>query len=290
MVALDTLPAEPVPTDEHGPERPALPRDKIKIGASNRLRRERLQLIGQLAGGVVHDINNLLTAIVLNSDALNELATDAKLGALAETTRMSAERASELTRQLLAFMRDQRIPPRLTDVNAAIGKLELLLRRTLGELIELRVFTEADPALVMVDPAQFDMALLNLAINARDAMPGGGRLTIRACNVRARATAAIQGGRDATGKCVLIEVADSGRGMPADILARVREPFFTTKPAGRGIGLGLANVQAFVAAAGGSIDIASRPKVGTTVALTLPAAAAARPSRQHRRRGLTRRL
>lgn len=275
MLPLDTLPAEPVRTDDLDPRRCAAPRETIKARASDRWRRRRLELIGQLAGGVVHDINNLLTAVVLNSDALNKFATDANLRALAETTRMSAERAGELTRQLLAFMRDQRVPPRPTDVNIAIGKLDLLLRRTLGERIELKITTEAQPALAMVDPTRFDMALLNLAVNARDAMPKGGRLAIRTCNVRARLPMANRSGVGSISDSILIAVADSGSGMPAEITRRVLEPFFTTKPAGRGTGLGLASVHAFAIAAGGRIDINSRPNVGTTVALTLPVAAAA---------------
>jgi CheY-like chemotaxis protein len=228
------------------------------------IRSHKLEMVGHLTGGVAHDINNLLTAILLNSDVLAARVGDKALSALAETTRMSAERAGDLTRQLLAFVREQRPPRRLTDVNASLRTLSPLLQRTIGEHINLTVETDAQPAPVQVDPARLETAILNLAVNARDAMPRGGRLLIR--------TRRMRGPGDA--HWMVIAVADTGVGMPPDVVARVLEPFFTTKPEGCGTGLGLSLVHTLAREAGGRLRIVSRPGAGTAVTLLLPAAPA----------------
>lgn len=236
---------------------------KSAIGNSIR-RTERLEVVGRLTGGVAHDINNLLTAILLNSDVLAARVADRQLSEIAETTRMSAERVGDLTRRLLGFVGDQPAPSRLTDVNETVGALARLLGRTLGEHVELRVAAEAASPWVMVDPARLETAILNLAVNARDAMPRGGHLAIRTWNEHRRSGAT----------WATIAVTDDGDGMTADVLARAREPFFTTKPEGKGTGLGLSIVQALASEAGGRLRIESRPGVRTTVTLALPVVAA----------------
>lgn len=243
----------------------ALANDVLNTGATHRS--DRLEMMGRLTGGVAHDINNLLTAILLNSDVLVARVADRQLSELAETTRMSAERAGDLTRRLLGFVGDRDASPRLTDVNAAIGALGRLLGRTLGEHIEVRLETEATSPWVLVDPARLETAILNLAVNARDAMPRGGHLVIRTRNDHGR-------GRNAAGDWVTISVIDDGTGMTPDVLARAREPFFTTKADGRGTGLGLSIVQTLARESGGRLRIESRPGIRTAVALMLPGAAA----------------
>jgi CheY-like chemotaxis protein len=224
-------------------------------------RRQKFESIGRLAGGVAHDINNLLTAIILNSDVLAEQLAGAKLGALAETTRMSAERAGDLTRHLLAFVRGQQLPPRPTDVNAAIAALAPMLPRLLGGHMRVAIEPEARPATVMLDPSRFESAILNLALNARDAMAHGGTLTIRAGNRAGE---------------VLVEVCDDGVGMAPAVRERAFEPFFTTKSGGTGLGLNI--VRQFVRQTGGRLGIDARAGSGTTVTLFLPGCAASAPA------------
>jgi CheY-like chemotaxis protein len=230
------------------------------------LRRHKMETIGRLAGGLVHDLNNVLTAIVLNTDMLAERLSEEQLSALAATTRLSAERAGDLTRQLLAFARGKQSPPRATDVNAVINGLAPLLRRTLGEHIELRLAADARHARVLLDAGQFESAILNLALNARDAMPHGGRLEIGTSNVAERPS----------GKMVTVSVSDEGAGMAPAIVRRAAEPFFTTKAEGTGTGLGLGMVQTCVRQAGGAVSIDSHLGRGTTVRLLLPVMAARR--------------
>jgi CheY-like chemotaxis protein len=225
---------------------------------ANRLRRQKLETIGRLAGGAAHDINNLLTAIMLNSDVLADAVLDSRLSMLVESTRMCAERAGDLTRQLLAAIREQGLPPRPTDVNGVVAKLAPLLRRTLGEHIDCQVVTEACAATVMLDPGQLESAVLNLALNARDAMRCGGHLRIRTSN-RAANT-------------IVVSIADDGPGMSPAVAAQALEPFFTTKAGGAGTGLGLSSVRAFVRRTGGRLTIDTRAGAGTTVTLILPIA------------------
>jgi len=234
--------------------------------AADRLRRQRLETVGRLAGGVAHDINNLLTAIVLNSDVLAESIAEVKLRALAQATRMSAERAGDLNWQLLAFVSAQQLPPRPIDVNAAIAALAPLLHRTLGGHIDVQISTDARPATVVLDSGQFESAILNLALNARDAMPWGGRLAIRTSSAVDDAHRAVDGDPG----MVMVAVSDDGSGMTPDVALRALEPFFTTKDVGAGTGLGLSMVQAFARKAGGRLSIDTRAGFGTTVMLLLP--------------------
>ena len=237
---------------------------------------QRLETVGQLTGGIAHDFNNLLTVIQGNLQVLEErpsVATDpAGLQLLAAATRAS-RRAAELTSKMLAFSRRQVLVPTQVDVGAMLGSLADMLRRTLDQRIRIDVTIARDGLTVVADPVQLESALLNIAINARDAMPGGGELHFRAfpCD---RAPASVGGEPDAVAGdadgFVLIAIADTGSGMPEAVKERAFEPFFTTKAAGRGTGLGLSTVYGFVKQSRGAIAIDSAPGAGTTVSLYLP--------------------
>ncbi len=244
---------------------------------------ERLNAIGQLTGGVAHDFNNLLTVILGNSEVLAEqLATDPGLRALAEMTAKAAERGAELTSRLLAFSRRQPLSPRVVDVGRQLDGMNRLLHRTLGAQVEIR--TVHPPGLwpALVDPGQLENAVLNLCLNARDAMPRGGRLTVETANVRLDAGNAARDGDFEPGDYVMVAVSDTGIGMDDATMRRAFEPFFTTKEVGKGSGLGLSMVYGFVKQSNGHVRLYSEPGQGTTVKLYLPRApeaadAAARP-------------
>jgi PAS domain S-box-containing protein len=230
---------------------------------------QKMEAIGQLTGGVAHDFNNLLTAILLNSDVLADRMSDEKLRPLAEATRTAAERGADLTRRLLAFGRRQTLEPRPTDVNGLIVGMEQLMRRTLGEHIAIEIRASADLWPARVDPGQLEAAVVNLALNARDAMPQGGSITIETANVELDEGYA--GMNDVRpGDYVMIAVSDSGTGMAPDVVVRAFEPFFTTKDVGKGTGLGLSMVYGFVKQSGGHARIYSEHGVGTVVRLYLP--------------------
>jgi two-component system cell cycle sensor histidine kinase/response regulator CckA len=227
--------------------------------------RQKMEAIGQLAGGIAHDFNNLLTVIGGNAMLLNmgELSDDAREHV--DQITAAAERASALTRQLLTFSRAREPKLDLVDINAVIGSVEGMLRRLIGENVRIETELADDLAPVRADPVQLEQVLINLALNARDAMPGGGRLRI--------GTAASEEG-------VALEVADDGVGMDDETRERIFEPFFTTKPAGEGTGLGLANVYGIVVQAGGEIHVVSAPGEGTTFTIDLPAADTPKPRRR----------
>ena len=234
---------------------------------------QKMEAVGQLTGGMAHDFNNLLTVILGNGEFLAErLAHDPDLRRMAEATIKAAERGAELTGSLLAFARRQPLAPRDVDVAATVRGLEVILRRTLGENIECRFAFADDVRPALVDPAQLESALLNLVLNARDAMRGGGRLTVETAMARLDESPA-EGNEDvAPGNYVMLAVTDTGTGMTPDILAQVFEPFFTTKEFGQGSGLGLSMVYGFVKQSGGHVKIYSEPGHGTTVRLYLPEA------------------
>jgi two-component system, cell cycle sensor histidine kinase and response regulator CckA len=218
---------------------------------------QKMEAVGRLASGVAHDFNNLVTVISGNlAFAAQTIPKDHPMTEALEEIRAAGERAGSLTRQLLAVSRKQRLEPRVVDLNAALKRLADLLRRLIGEHIEVSIVSGDDPAPVKLDPSQFDHALLNLAVNARDAMPRGGRLTIET--------------REPDQHSVLVIVSDTGEGMDEATRRHVFEPFFTTKPPGRGTGLGLAMVHGFVEQSGGSIDVSSEPSHGTTFTLRFP--------------------
>ncbi len=231
---------------------------------------QKMEAIGQLTGGVAHDFNNLLTAILLNSDVLADRMTDERLRPLAEATRTAAERGADLTRRLLAFGRRQTLQPLPTDVNALVAGMEQLMRRTLGEHIAIGIRTAGDLRPARVDPGQLEAAVVNLAVNARDAMPRGGRITIETANVELDDGYAAMNTDVTPGEYVMVAVGDTGTGMAPEVVARAFEPFFTTKEQGRGTGLGLSMVYGFVKQSGGHVRIYSELGVGTVVRLYLP--------------------
>jgi signal transduction histidine kinase len=246
---------------------------------------QRLENLGQLAGGVAHDFNNLL-AVILNyvSFVSDELAaaTESDWAArlvtaradLAEVTR-AGERAASLTRQLLAFARREVVRPQVLDLDAVVADVEEMLRRTLGEDVELVTSLAGHLWPVLADPGQLEQVLVNLAVNARDAMPGGGTLTIDTSNCTVDADSIAAGSESPVGPNVRLRVSDTGTGMPADVIEHAFEPFFTTKNDGTGTGLGLATVYGILAQNEGHIKIYSRPGMGTTFSIMLPVTAEA---------------
>ncbi len=239
---------------------------------------QKMDAVGQLTGGVAHDFNNLLTIIIGNLDnAKRTLATwkegaQARLGRSVEHALAGAERAAVLTGHLLAFSRRQPLEPKLLDVNRLLTQLSVFLKPTLGEAVQLETVGAAGVWQVEADAAQLETAILNLAVNARDAMPDGGKLTIEAANVLLDEDYCARNAEVRPGQYVQISVTDDGAGMSKDVLARAFEPFFTTKETGQGTGLGLSQVYGFVKQSGGNVKIYSEPGQGTTVHIYLPRA------------------
>ncbi|MDX6668375.1 MAG: hypothetical protein QOK04_1755, partial [Solirubrobacteraceae bacterium] len=233
---------------------------------------ERLESVGQLAGGIAHDFNNLLAVILSYARFLrDELDEGHPLGDDVKEIEWAAERAADLTHQLLIFSRRDKAEPVPLDLNRIVGDTERLLGRTIGEHVELTTTLSAGPCPVLADPGQIEQVLLNLAVNARDAMPDGGQLSIETeCLEFDAAEAKARVGAGA-GRYVRLTVSDTGHGMNAEVAARAFEPFFTTKRVGEGTGLGLASVYGIVTQASGHIDLSSEPGVGTTVTVHLPA-------------------
>ncbi|MBP0495779.1 CHASE3 domain-containing protein [Pararoseomonas indoligenes] len=234
---------------------------------------QKMQAIGQLTGGIAHDFNNLLTVILGNLEFIRaKLSPTPDLQRRVERATWAAQRGAALTGQLLAFARKQPLAPTPIDLAATMPDLVPLLRRTLGEHIDVRYVETAGLWPAMADAAQLESAVLNLALNARDAMPGGGRLTIELANKLLDEEYARRHAEVVSGDYAMVAVSDTGHGMTPDVVARVFEPFFTTKPDGKGTGLGLAMVFGFVKQSGGHIKIYSEPGEGTTVRIYLPRA------------------
>lgn len=244
------------------------------------LESQKIEALGRLTGGIAHDFNNLLTVIIGNSETLMEKAADEESRDLAQLNVSVAAKGADLISRLLAFARRQPLAPRALDVKGLLVGLEPLLRRTINADILLAMELESDLPPVLADPSQLESALLNLVVNARDAMPKGGQVTLRARAAYARASE----GRDASGadtttkSWLEISVADTGEGMTPEVQRRAFDPFFTTKAVGKGTGLGLSTVYGFAAQSEGSVHIASRPGAGTTVRLLLPCACEASAS------------
>ena len=235
-------------------------------------RARRLESVGQLAGGIAHDFNNILGVIMNYAEFVaDELEPGSRAHGDVEEIRRAAERAAALTRQLLIFSRREVVKPEILDLIKLIGELENLLRRALGERIELDVVIDEELWAIEADPGQVEQVLVNLSVNARDAMPDGGRLLIEAENTELDDEYAYMHPDTAPGRYVRLKVSDTGVGMDAETADRVFEPFFTTKP--DGTGLGLATVYGIVTGAGGRIDVYSEPGIGTTVKVHLPATA-----------------
>jgi signal transduction histidine kinase/FixJ family two-component response regulator len=235
---------------------------------------QKMEAVGQLTGGIAHDLNNILTVITGTIEILAEaVAGQPQLVAIAKMIDEAAARGADLTQRLLAFARKQPLQPREVDVNALVIEATNLLRPTLGEHVEVRIVLAGDTARALIDPSQLTNAILNLALNARDAMAEGGQLVIETSYVVLDDSYASIN-RDVTaGNYVMIAVTDSGHGIPASILENVFEPFFTTKEVGKGSGLGLSMVYGFVKQSNGHIKIYSEKDHGTTVRIYLPQAA-----------------
>jgi PAS domain S-box-containing protein len=247
-------------------------RDKQRDQAS------RLESVGQLAGGVAHDFNNLLSVILNYADFIaEEIGEESPAHRDVKEIRHAAERATQLTRQLLIFSRRDVVKPQAINLNDSVREMERLLRRTIGEHIELAVEFGDDLPAVMADPGQLEQVLVNLALNARDAMPQGGLLKIETTAVEADAVFLDDNSDLKPGRYVMLRVADTGTGMDEETLGRVFEPFFSTKPKGEGTGLGLATVYGIVRGSGGAISIHSELEKGTVFKVHLPAIDAAVP-------------
>jgi PAS domain S-box-containing protein len=240
------------------------------------LQAQKVQAIGQLAGGVAHDFNNILTAINGYSDMLLEESTlDAATTKSIRQIRAASGRAANLTQQLLAFSRKQRLQPQVLLLNRVVAEMDGMLQRLVGEHIRIRTISTAGLATVRADPGQLQQVLMNLVVNARDAMPRGGTLTIETANVTLDAEYSRLHPEASPNRYVLLAVSDTGEGMSPDVQARLFEPFFTTKAPGRGTGLGLATCHGIVKQSGGHITAYSEVGHGTTFKVYLPASDAA---------------
>jgi two-component system cell cycle sensor histidine kinase/response regulator CckA len=232
---------------------------------------QKMEAVGQLAGGVAHDFNNLLTVINGYSDLiLSRLGPDDPNRGLVAEIQRSGERAATLTGQLLAFSRKQLLQPVVVDLNVVLASVVTLLKRLIGEHIELVLVQAESLGRTKVDPAQFEQTIINLAVNARDAMPDGGRLTIETATVELDDDYVRLRPYVRPGSYVQVSVSDTGHGMDEAVRTRIFEPFFTTKPAGEGTGLGLAMVYGFVKQSGGHIEVYSEVGHGTSVKIYLP--------------------
>jgi PAS domain S-box-containing protein len=250
-------------------------RDRERLEASLH-QAQRLEAVGKLAGGIAHDFNNILTVIAGHAALLTRrVATDHAAAKDVRRIGEAVERATALTRQILAFSRGQVMQPRVLDLNAAVVDLVPLLSRLIGEDLELA--TQLDPALrhITADPAKLEQVILNLAVNARDAMPAGGRLLLETANVEVREADPRHRPGLVPGEYVMLAVTDNGSGMPPEVLDRVFEPFYTTKPTGQGTGLGLATVYGIVKQSGGDVWVYSELGHGTTFKVYLPSTTAA---------------
>jgi len=232
---------------------------------------QKMEAVGQLTGGMAHDFNNLLTVIIGSLDLLEgELKAQPKAQHLAELALKGGVKAAELTRQLLAFSRRQTLEPKVVSLNELVSGTTQLLRRTLGEHIQIKLLLAEDLWPMLADPAQVESSLANLSINARDAMPSGGYLTIETANKTLDDEYSKNNPEAAPGDYVMLAVSDTGTGMPPEVLERVFEPFFTTKGEGKGTGLGLSMVYGFAKQSGGHAKIYSEVGHGTTVRIYLP--------------------
>ena len=233
---------------------------------------QKMEAVGQLTGGLAHDFNNLLTGIMGSLDLLQVRVAQGRyerVDRYVDAAQEAAKRAAALTHRLLAFSRRQTLDPKPADVNALVAGMLDLLRRTVGPEIALETTQVDDLWIVLVDVSQLENALLNLCINARDAMPDGGRIDVEMRNTRL--TSSTAGERDLPpGDYVALSVSDNGTGMPPEVAARIFDPFFTTKPLGSGTGLGLSMIYGFARQSGGNVRVHTRPGIGTTMRILLP--------------------
>jgi signal transduction histidine kinase/CheY-like chemotaxis protein len=233
---------------------------------------QKMQAIGELTGGIAHDFNNMLAIVVGSLDlAKRRLRSDvAKAETCIDDALEGADRAAQLTARLLAFSRQQPLAPCVLDVNKLVGGMSEMLRRTIGEILQVETVLAGGLWRTSADPAQLENAIVNLCINARDAMPEGGKLTLETTNARLDDAYASAHAEVEPGQYVMISVSDTGTGMAAEVIARAFEPFYTTKGVGRGTGLGLSQVHGFVKQSRGHVSIYSEPGVGSTIKIYLP--------------------
>jgi two-component system NtrC family sensor kinase len=232
---------------------------------------QRLEIVGQLTGGIAHDFNNLLMVVMGGVDRLRRDISDPKGVKTLDMIASAAKRGENLIRHLLTFSRRQAITPATVDVGRFLSQMEDVLRGSIKGDIALNVMMPSQSCFARVDAGELELALLNLAVNARDAMPNGGRLTLSAVPIVLSGDAKYDG---LSGDFIAFRVIDSGEGIPPDVLARVFEPFFTTKPPGQGTGLGLSQVYGFAKQSGGTVAIDTAPSLGSTVTLLIPRAQA----------------
>jgi signal transduction histidine kinase/ActR/RegA family two-component response regulator len=236
---------------------------------------QKMEAVGRLAGGIAHDFNNLLTAIIGYTEiVLTSLDPKDDRRADAEEIGRAAMRAADLTRQMLAFSRRQVLQPKIIDLNTALSKVEPMLRRVIGEDIVMTVTGKATSAFVRVDPGQVEQVVMNLVVNARDAMPQGGRLTVETADAVLDEAAVADSPEARPGPFVMLSVSDSGIGMSSEVRARIFEPYFTTKDVGKGTGLGLSTAYGIVRQSEGHISVSSEIGLGTTFRIYLPRAEA----------------
>ena len=260
---------------------PDWPENSTDVGVSGEaendarlLQMSKMEAVGRLAGGVAHDFNNLLTAILGYSNlVLDELGPDHPSRPDVEQIQHAAESAASLTRQLLAFSRRQVLQPEILDLNLVVANIESLLRRLIGEQIQFVTDLAPSVCRINADQGQLEQVLMNLAINARDAMARGGQLTIATRDVSVTTEIARQHRGLVPGKYVLLEVGDTGHGMEGHVVAHLFEPFFTTKKRGQGTGLGLATVYGIIKQSGGYIAVDTAPGKGTRFSIYLPPSA-----------------
>jgi signal transduction histidine kinase/CheY-like chemotaxis protein len=260
-------------------QRSAALRDEIQRRESSegQLRQlQKMEAIGQLTGGLAHDFNNMLAIIIGNLDMLGRRLTDTEpQRQLVDRALEGAHRAARLTQSLLAFSRQQPLAPKPLDVNRTVAEMSRILRSTLGEQVTIETVLAGGLWAALIDQSQLESAVLNLAINARDAMPEGGKLTIETANAFLDEAYARSDASVTPGQYVLLALTDTGFGMPSDVIEKAFDPFFTTKVAGQGTGLGLSQVHGFVKQSGGHVKIYSEPNCGTTIKLYLPRSRAA---------------
>ena len=250
--------------------------EALKLREAELLQAQKMEAIGRLAGGVAHDFNNMLTVIMgYSQHLLEQLAEGAAARPELEQIARAAQKAGALTHQLLAFSRRQVLQPVLLDLNAVVADMQKMLRRLIGDDIEVCVTPGPQLGFVVADAVQMSQVIMNLAVNARDAMPGGGRLSIATANERVERPERHRHGIVPPGDYVALTIADSGMGMDEKVQAHLFEPFFTTKESGKGTGLGLATLYGIVTQSGGHVICESRPGHGTTFRVLMPRA---RPS------------
>jgi nitrogen-specific signal transduction histidine kinase/ActR/RegA family two-component response regulator len=240
---------------------------------------QKMEAVGRLTGGIAHDFNNMLAIVIGSLDlALTRAGDEARTRKLMESALEGARRGASLTQRLLAFSRQQPLEPKPTDINKSVSDISQLLVRTLGERVQIETVLAAGLWRANIDAPQLESAILNLAVNARDAMPDGGKLTIETSNTYLDQTYAAAHEEVGAGQYVMLAVTDTGAGMSAEVIANAFEPFFTTKPAGSGTGLGLSQVHGFVKQSGGHVKLYSEPGHGTTAKLYFPRLTADAPT------------